>query len=657
MRTSRFVLLGAVICAILVPTNMASATTPQVVPVTPEITIQSQPFNIFSAVNAKFVITPRLAAVATGNDRLEFLIHRQISFADSFRSIANEEVQSAVTDSISLRLSNVTRDLKGQLTATVPINITKDKQNALFIPRNGVYPLTIRIVESKTNVVLGSVITFLNRQDMKAETPKIPFSNIVRLAPEPSFAPDGSLVITDSTRASVRELVAFLGSFTLPVTISLQPEVIAALAESPDSVDAELLLSLQNQMQTRSVMNATFMPLSPMMLEGAGLYSEFKTQLKLGEDTLARLLPGVIIHRNTWLATDSLSPEAVAMMIDAGITSLVLAPSAQTNVDREQPPSLLGRVAGTGETKMSVVSAYAPFESTLRERSVGSVRDGYAVAAELLMERQDLLATGNGVPDIRMALMSTFDGSAESSAITFAVRALTQVQELEFVDYGISTAAQDTTPAVSFTPSSLVFGSGRAAALTTVRQKLNAVVSMLGPDDVHRRLWEYQLGIGTSGSAASGAEYIGTLSDQLQATTSAITVTTPDHVTLSSRTGSIRVQVRNESPTDLTVQVRLLSAKLKVSKPRHLVTLSAGTTTEVAFSATTKTNGNFPLTIAITTPEGAQAVIPRITITARVTAVAGLGQLISISLLLVLLAWWWSNRRSARRESSSTTTV
>jgi len=68
----------------------------------------------------------------------------------------------------------------------------------------------------------------------------------------------------------------------------------------------------------------------------------------------------------------------------------------------------------------------------------------------------------------------------------------------------------------------------------------------------------------------------------------------------------------------------------------------------VEIPATTRTNGRFPIIARIITPEGALEVVPAISITARFTAITGLGQLVSISLLLVLLAWWWSFRRKAQ---------
>jgi hypothetical protein len=657
MKISRFFFMCAVTTCMASHVTVASASTHTAVSTTPEIVIVSQPFNIFATVNASFVLAPRLASVITGNDQLEFQLHRRVASADSFRSIANEEVQSAVTDSISMRLVNVGRDNTGRITATVPINISTDLRSALYIPFDGVYPITIRIVQSRTSTVLGSVLTFLNRQDVRVKTPKVPLSNIIRLAPPASYFPDGTVKITDSTRESVRAFITFLQSFSSPVTISLQPEMVAALSESSEPDDAMLFLDLQNQMSQRSVLSATFMPLNPTIFSRPSLNSEFSNQLQLGNDTLSRLLPGVVLHRNTWMSNDQLSPSAIVLLIKSGITSLVLTPSAQTNVDREQPPSLISRVANTGEVTMSVVSAYSPFETLARQRVIESQRDGYAVAAEILLERQDLLTAGSQASEIRMGLLSTFDGSPESSATNFAIRALAQVPGLTNVDYGTPAVPLDTTPAISFPASSIVYSTSRTTALITTRTELNAVVSMLGPEDVRRRHWEYQLGLAMAGSSVEGDEYLKVLRDEVEAIKAAITVTTPERVTLSSRSGSIRLQVRNNSVTDLTVRVRLRSAKLRIPEPIQMVTLSAITTTEVVFSATTKTNGNFPIIVSLTTPEEYKTVIPVITITARVTAIAGLGQLVSISFLLVLFAWWWSNRRSARRESTSTTTV
>jgi hypothetical protein len=117
------------------------------------------------------------------------------------------------------------------------------------------------------------------------------------------------------------------------------------------------------------------------------------------------------------------------------------------------------------------------------------------------------------------------------------------------------------------------------------------------------------------------------------------------------------LQLRNSSTSDLTVKIQLSSVKVKFVDPIRTITLTAGGTTELQISATTRTNGRFPIALRVYTPEGNQQVLPMVTITARVNALAGFGQAVSAGVLLILLAWWWSHRRKARMEGASQTTV
>ena len=153
----------------------------------PELKIVSQPFNVLTTVNSRFVLSPDLETFVAADDRLEFLLHRRVASRDSFRSIADGDVIPGVTDSISFRLSRITRDDEGHLVAVVPISTSDKTGAALSIPFEGVYPLTIRIVDSQTGDVVTSVMTFLNRRDPKLETPVVPFSTVVSLTSPPSL--------------------------------------------------------------------------------------------------------------------------------------------------------------------------------------------------------------------------------------------------------------------------------------------------------------------------------------------------------------------------------------------------------------------------------------------------------------------------------------
>ncbi|MFZ4112043.1 MAG: DUF6049 family protein [Ilumatobacteraceae bacterium] len=623
----------------------------------PELKIVSQPFNVFTTVNARFVLSANLDTFVAADDRLEFLLHRRVASRDSFRSIADGDIIPAITDSVGFRMSRINRDYAGHLIAIVPINTT-DKQGAsLSIPFDGVYPLTIRIVDSQTGDVVTSVLTFLNRRDTKTEIPIIPFSTVASLAGPPLLAADGSSIITDNARDAVTRLINFLTTFRSAVTISIQPEIIAAFANSSEPADAELFIKLRELLRDRTVVNTTYAPCNPSLFAAMNLSSEFVSQLKFGERTLNRLLPGVTIQRHTWIAADNIDEPAMSVLKAAGITSVILLPSAQTLVKSERSLSLLGRATKTGNELISVVSPLSGVTQIKHAQPAGSERLAYKIAGELLVERDDLLSQESVPSEIKMGVVASFNDPSDSDAVVTATRALAQSGGFSMSDFGGTIVVNPITPAVAFAKNSTSFDTSRTSSIRATRREIDATQSMLGPDDVRRETWPSLFSLGTSTITATPGTYITSLRATMRATRDAVTVTTPKSVTLSSRTGAIRIQVRNDSDQDLTVRVRLTSAKLTLSNPNRIVVLTKGGTTELNVTATTRASGEIPISIWVSTPEGNQSVVDPITISANVNAIAGYGQLISVSLLLVLFAWWWSNRRSARRERLNATTV
>ena len=657
MRFMRLLAIGLIALGVASPTTNVHAGTHTADVGIPELKIVSQPFNVFTTVNARFVLSPNLDTFVAADDRLEFLLHRRVASRDSFRSIADGDVIPAVTDSISFRMSRITRDYAGHLIAVVPIT-TSDKQGAsLSIPFEGVYPLTIRVVDSETGDVVTSVLTFLNRRDTTLETPVVPFSTIVSLTGPPSLLPDGTSVITDSARDSVTRLVAFLTTFRSPVTISIQPEIIASFANSSLPTDVELFTKLRDLLRQHTIVNTTFTPSNPSLFAAMNLSGEFRAQLKFGEKTLNRLLPGVTIQRHTWIAMDNVDPPAMSVLKSAGITSVILMPSAQSLVTSERSLSLLGRVTRAGKEFISVVSPLNGATQIKHAQPAGSERLAYKIAAELLVERDDLLAQENLPTEIKMGVVASFHDAAESGAVVTATKALSQSGGFSMSDFGGTFVVNPITPAVAFAKNSTSFDISRAGSIRATRRDLDATKSMLGPEDVRRETWPSRFSLGTSTITNSPGAYITSLRTTMRAVRDAVTVTTPKSVTLSSQTAAIRIQVRNDSDQDLTVRVRLTSAKLTLTDPSRIVVLTKGGTTELNVSATTRASGAIPISIWVSTPDGNESVVDPITISANVNAIAGYGQLISVSLLLVLLAWWWSNRRSARRERLNTTTV
>ena len=650
-------LLAVAIVSVTAPCLPARAAQAPVAIALPEIRIVSQPFNVLSSMNSRFVLDPNLNSLVDSSDRVEFLLHRRVVSRDSLHSIDNGDVQAGVTDSLSLRLSRVDRDYAGHLLPVVPI-ITEQKEGAsLSIPFDGVYPLTIRIVDSTTDKVLSSVLTYINKRDPSIEVPMVPYTTLLHVSGAPSLSPTGDLEIGDDTRESFRRLISFFQTHPSPATISIEPEMLAALAESANPTDAKMFLTLRDHLRQRSIAVATFAPVDPSHMAALHLDDEFLAQLKLGERTLNKLLPGVPIIRTTFVAQHQLTPRGMALLHTAGITDVVLLPVAQKGMNSQKSASTIARYSTAGKPSMSVTSAMAQLPLSPQDTALSSQRLLYKTAAEVLVERDDMVNTGVALPSARLVLPVEVNASVDATTFLAAAEAISVSPGLTSVDMAQPHAVEDSLPTVAFASTSSPVTASRVPSIRAARMELNTISSMLGEEDPRRDVWPRLLGIGTSTAVSDPNAYVLSLRKKLRATRHAVTVTTPSTLTLSSRNGAIRLQIRNDSPEDLTVRVRLTSAKLKLVDPSRIITLFAGSTTEVSVNATTRTSGEFPITVWVATPQGNAEVVPLITITAKVTAIAGFGQLVSISLLLILFAWWWSNRRSARRERDEPTTV
>jgi hypothetical protein len=70
--------------------------------------------------------------------------------------------------------------------------------------------------------------------------------------------------------------------------------------------------------------------------------------------------------------------------------------------------------------------------------------------------------------------------------------------------------------------------------------------------------------------------------------------------------------------------------------------------TSVIVPVEAEANGTSPINLVVSTPAGTALGEP-VTLTARVTALTGLGQVLTGGLMLVLLTWWFTHWRNRRR--------
>ena len=124
----------------------------------------------------------------------------------------------------------------------------------------------------------------------------------------------------------------------------------------------------------------------------------------------------------------------------------------------------------------------------------------------------------------------------------------------------------------------------------------------------------------------------------------------PFTFTLTGRSSTLRLNIRNKGLEDLRVVVRPSSPKLRFPEGAVPVVLGADRATEVLIPVEAQSNGTSSIIIEIVTPTGGQPVQGPVVMTARVNALSGLGQVVTGGAVLILVSWWYGHFRRRRRQ-------
>lgn len=618
-----------------------------------EIIIKSQPFHIVSTVNTRFTL--QFPAAVTQDSTIEFLLQRRVANRDSFRAIADRFAEPGVIDTVALPMR---RGVASGSFVSFDVLVTTGKSsgNDLNIAQAGIYPVAIRAV-AKDGSVTASALTFLDRRDPAVVSVATPVSVLGILRAPVSHTTDGTVAIDDQTRALVGQFVEFLGGTRSPVTLQVQPELVQAFATSPEALDNQMYEQLRKALTGRSIINATYLPVDAAALVHDGLASEIAAQLRLGEATLAQWLPGSTVHRNTWVADSQVDTATVAALRSAGLKTVILMADASAGLERQAPGAVLARPAGPVSTALGILSVDDQLASTIDNAGNDPVRLGARIAAEVMMSRDDTTAVARVPGQVRMIVSSSTGDVLDGPSMVQALSFLASAPGISVQDLGGVANADDATPVVK-----LPADAGRSLdvlrdAIVLSRAELNAIGSMLPENEPRRTVWAGSLAAAFSPDTPGPSEYVDALRSDMRRVTGSVSLVTPSSIAFSSRTGSIRLQIRNDADIPLAVRVRVASPKVSFDRPAEATQLLPGATTEVAVPIRVRSNGRFSVTVRVLTPTGAVQVVSPRQIEVRVTSVAGLGQLVSVTLLLVLLAWWWSHWRRTHRQADEESTV
>jgi hypothetical protein len=192
----------------------------------------------------------------------------------------------------------------------------------------------------------------------------------------------------------------------------------------------------------------------------------------------------------------------------------------------------------------------------------------------------------------------------------------------------------------------------RIELLDLTALEMASAASMLPPDDPRPAEWTAVIDslISTGYTDAEVDAATDELLAEADALKQAVQLPEPFTFTLTGREGTIEIRIGNTLDEPLDVVIELDAAKIDFPDGNQRVTLRPLDETSVIVPVEAESNGTSSINLVVSTPAG-EALADPVTFTARVTALTGLGQVLTGGFVLVLLTWWFTHWRNRRRSA------
>jgi hypothetical protein len=566
-------------------------------------------------------------------------------------------------DSVDLSVAALEHPTPAQLRAVIPLETDTRSADRLQLPQSGVYPLMIEVYEGSE--VLAELLTFVHRLPTADEgyEAELPLAMVVATEEPVMLDADLNVTVDDDALEELATLADVLEASAVPMAVRVPPALLAALPDAgPEG--AALAERLRPLLRRNDLISAPSLPLDPSLAASAGQQALYTQWLRDGEDILGDVA-ATSSSSNIAIVDEPLSQAGGALLRDLGARLLVLPVALYDDL-----PGTLGGFTDSSQLVQIEVNPGVTVDAAVVDRAIDNtlaretstpVLTAINTTADLLAMRQQI-EDGGGDPRRHGITLATPDLSLPPSATVAAITDLLAItpglRPTSLADLSVSTdqLLNDGREAIVGLPTE-VEGSiaDRAALSASLALEAASVVSMLPADDPRSTEWAYLAGI--LPTSALTDERVATIRDVLryQYATILNSIVLPEHFsfTLTGRRSEVPVKLRNTSDTALTVKVQMSSPKLLFPDPPQLVTVEPGGYGEVNIRIEARTNGSFGVSLEVLTPTGDVAIGPPVPLTATVTALSGLGNLVTGALLLVLLTWWVRHVRQNKRKRAA----
>ena len=653
-RISRWASLLFVISTLLfsAPTR-AELGPPRTLPSAIEARLIGQNFNVTIGKQFRFVVSvPNKATLSelrsTPNAVLRVEFHAAVASRDAVRDAVNGTFVPSIIETHNLPFADLGSNDTGDVIALLGSNAGG---SSVRLRKSGVYPVSLSIQVGDRES--SRLLTFVNFITVQTSKNSLSVSLAAEVNPALSQTPAGETSLADSARTMLNNVVSSLNGDGGVMSLRMSPETLNSLAISSNPQDAELLGQLQVVLAKHQVLASTFVPFDPSSAEKAKLGSEFDKQLARGIEILNARNGDAGINPRTWFSTRPINTDGISLLARSGFTNVVFSPQAAQSLGALDSYTKQYRANYIGDltAKVSIAVADPRYAASLSASNTNPVQTSMAVAAEIIAQQGEL-ALGQRRPLDHHLIISTFDGSLPNPVLLNSLLvALSNAPQVTLRPLGSIQRATEASTPLTMPSGAPIDLRARRPQLQTVVDEIASTRSMLSADAPQRMWWEDELLLIQSDSLNSERFdlYLKGFKAQLRTFRASVSVPESLTFTLSGKSSDLRLQLRNSASMPLSVLVTLSSAKLTFPEKPQVVTVAANSAVDVIVPVVARANGTFPLEVVLYTPDGTAQVGKRIRLSARVSALAGLGQLVTGVALLLLASWWIAHWRKQHR--------
>jgi len=624
------------------------------------IGLTQQSFTVLDNATMRFVIAiTENGEPITPQDNvdLDVVLSKRIASREAFRDTTEENVVPEPLDGVRLNTLSITRNSAGRFIVELPTTTKTSATAGLYLNQSGVYPLTFTVYAS--NELRATTTTFIHHfsaNDANVLTPqdRLGVIPVVTVTAPPSVTPTGSIALSTEARAVLQKFVDVFSGVGQGSLLVLQPELLHALEMSKTTEDKLLLDDIRDLLGIHTLSATTQVPYNPSAIAHVGLQELFARQLTAGEDAVTALMQKSP-SRDAAVLTDPLTAAGATLLRDLGTRQAILTPSAQKSFDAplDSAVAYLAKLPDGGS--LSIYGTDPQYALVMENGSLTPLERATRISAELIVQREELSFATSQVQQ-RQVLLSSSTGEIMNAAVMRQLfRIINSSPVLAFTSQPVLASTPSSSQPITLRQGENTSLEGLKATFDKLLPRITNTSSMLLPNDPRVSTWNALTAYSAAHTATptQSAAYIDAVSSSITDLRSSVSLPKSANFTLSGHNSEIQLQVKNSSASALKVTLRYRSAKLTFPQNSQILELPANSSTNVAVKVVARSNGRFPVYFQLFTPRGNNPLTEELKVTARVSALAGLGLVVSATAIIVLLTWWAHNWRSRRRRALS----